>query len=95
MSCCNPDISVSYLSSFRQEEDAAKCDVEESDIAIMDPFQVGKGSMLQDSLKRDPLQEAFALGYDLPSAAISCQDFHTTPRRQEVIGIMKNLSVAV
>ncbi|KAI8214036.1 hypothetical protein K4K52_002758 [Colletotrichum sp. SAR 10_76] len=43
MSCCNPDISVSYLSSFRQEEDAAKCDVEESDIAIMDPFQVGRG----------------------------------------------------
>ncbi|KAE9580562.1 hypothetical protein CGMCC3_g3292 [Colletotrichum fructicola] len=98
MSCCNPDISVSYLSMFRRAEDAARCDVATSDIADMDPFRVAESFMIQDPIQREALQEPFGLGYDLPSAAcaaIACQDFHTTPRRQEVIGIMKNLSVAV
>ncbi|KAH9237650.1 hypothetical protein K456DRAFT_1721314 [Colletotrichum gloeosporioides 23] len=95
MSCCNPDIGVSYLSMFRRAEDAARCDVATSDIANVDPFRAGgKGAMIQD--REDHKQETFGLGYDPPSAAcaaIACQDFHITPRRQEVIGIMKNLSV--
>ncbi|KAK2773032.1 hypothetical protein CKAH01_13696 [Colletotrichum kahawae] len=91
MSCCNPDINVSHL--FRRAEDVARFD-----LADMDPFQLGRvqsgnGSMLKDPISREPSQDAFGLGYDLPSAAIACQDFQVTSRRQEVIGIMKNLSV--
>ncbi|KAF4479723.1 hypothetical protein CGGC5_v012691 [Colletotrichum fructicola Nara gc5] len=69
MSCCNPDISVSYLSMFRRAEDAARCDVATSDIADMDPFRVAESFMIQDPIQREALQEPFGLGYDLPNDA--------------------------